>query len=380
MRTFSRAVAIAAAVTSFTVGLSAPAPAAVVGDYVVVLRDGVSPDAAADLAARLGASVHHVYRYALHGYSATFTDTALAAVRRDAGVRIVAPDAIASVDGTQPSPPWGLDRIDQRSRPQSGSYTWNATGAGVRAYVLDTGIRLTHQEFGGRAVYGADFSAVLGGGLDCHGHGTHVAGTIGGSTYGVAKGVTLVNVRVLDCAGQGSYQNIIAAVDWVTADRLAHPNQGAIANMSLSGPAFQPLDIAIQDSILAGRVAYAVAADNDATNACSYSPARTPEAMTIGASDSSDAQASFSNRGSCVDWYAPGVGVLSSYGSSNTATATMNGTSMATPHVAGVAALYLETNPLALATDVTAALSARLTQGVITGVATSNNDLLYTDF
>jgi subtilisin family serine protease len=356
-----------------------PATATTIGDYVVVLRDGVSPDAAAGVATKLGANVQFVYRHALQGYAATFTATALDAVRRDPRTTLVERAGTVRLAGTQPSPTWGIDRIDQHALPLSGSYTWNGNGSGVRAYVIDTGIRYTHSDFGGRAVYGADFSTVPNGGVDCHGHGTHVAGTIGGTTYGVAKGVTLVGVRVLDCAGSAPVQNVIEAIDWVTADRQTFPTSGAVANMSLGGSSFAALDLAVRGSVVAGRIAYAVAAGNEGQDACNDSPAAAPEAMTVGASDSSDRAAGFSNWGSCVDWYAPGVSITSDGIGSDTATATMSGTSMASPHVAGVAAQYLGLHPLATPADVTAALSALLTQNVVTGVSYANNDLLFTN-
>ena len=376
-RTAPTALALTAA---FLAAAPAAPASAKTGDYVVVLRDGASPDQAAALATRLGGNVTFVYRYALAGYAASLTDTALAAVRRDPATLLVERDRVVSANGTQPNPTWGLDRIDQRARPLSGGFTWTAGGAGVRAYVIDTGLRYTHTDFGGRAVYGADLTAQPNGGVDCHGHGTHVAGTIGGTTYGVAKNVTLVGVRVLDCAGNAPVARVIAAVDWVTADRLASGAlTPAVANMSLGGSAYEPLDLAVRGSILTGRVTYAVAAGNDSADACTASPARAPEAITVAASDSSDRQAGFSNYGTCVDWYAPGVSITSAGHGSDTATATMNGTSMAAPHVAGVAAQYLQTHPLALPSEVAAALGALTTQNVVTGVAGTNNDLLFTN-
>jgi subtilisin family serine protease len=282
---------------------------------------------------------------------------------------------------TQTGATWGLDRIDQRNRPLSGTFTYTNTGAGVKAYVIDTGIRFSHSQFGGRAVSGYD--AVDGGSADdCHGHGTHVSGTIGGSTYGVAKGVELVGVRVLNCSGSGSTSGVIAGVDWVTGNHAA--GQPAVANMSLGGSVSTALDSAVQRSINDG-VSYAIAAGNGnilgfAQNACNTSPARVGAAMTISATDSSDRKASWANYGSCVDWFAPGVSITSAWYTSDTATNTISGTSMASPHTAGVAALYLQSDPDASPATVRTALYNNTTKGIVTSSSTANNHLLFTSY
>jgi subtilisin family serine protease len=287
-------------------------------------------------------------------------------------------------DGTIVNPQsWGIDRIDQRNLPLSASYTWTATGSGVKAYIIDTGIRFTHTQFGGRAITGIDEVTIGGTAADCNGHGTHVAGTVGGSTIGVAHSVTLVAVRVLDCSGNGATSGVIAGVDWVTANHVA--GTPAVANMSLGGGAYTPLDTAVNNAINDG-ITFAVASGNGNAqgvrqNACNYSPARVAAAITTGATNSSDAAASFSNYGTCVDMLAPGVSILSSWYTSDTAGAYLDGTSMATPHVAGVAALYLQGNPGASAATVRNALVANATSGVITNVGTGTpNLLLYTNY
>jgi len=263
----------------------------------------------------------------------------------------------------------------------SGTFSYTRTGSGVTAYVIDTGIKLTHAEFGGRAVSGYD--SIDGGAADdCNGHGTHVAGTVGGSTYGVAKTVGLVAVRVLNCSGSGSTAGVIAGVDWVTGHHAA--GAPAVANMSLGGGASSALDSAVEGSINDG-VSYAVAAGNGnllgiEQNACNYSPARVGAAMTIGATDRTDKKASFSNYGSCVDWFAPRVRITSSWYTSNTATNTISGTSMATPHVAGVAAQYLQGSPAASPATVRSALFDLTTKGIVTSSRTTNNHLLFTNF
>jgi subtilisin family serine protease len=351
--------------------------------YIVVLKDsaGKVDAVVGEQSRKSGAKAEKVFRHALKGYVATLSESQLAAVQADARVAYVEPDAEVQAWTTQTGATWGIDRIDQRNLPLSGTFTYTSTGTGVKAYVIDTGIRFSHTQFGGRAVTGYD--AVDGGSADdCNGHGTHVAGTIGGSTYGVAKGVQLVGVRVLSCSGSGSTSGVIAGVDWVTGNHAA--GQPAVANMSLGGGASSALDSAVQRSINDG-VSYAIAAGNGnffgfAQNACNYSPARVGAAMTIGATDSTDRKASWSNFGSCVDWFAPGVSITSAWYNSTTATRTISGTSMATPHTAGVAALYLQSNPSASPATVQTALYNATTKSIVTSSNTANNHLLFTNW
>jgi aqualysin 1 len=308
--------------------------------YIVVFKPGTPAaqvNAAAENARGRGGQVDFVYEAALSGFAGSFPEQALNGLRNNPNIEYIEADQVVMLDATQSPATWGLDRIDQRNLPLSNSYTYNFTGAGVTAYIIDTGIRFSHNEFGGRAVSG--FDSVDGGSADdCNGHGTHVAGTVGGSVYGVAKSVTLVAVRVLNCSGSGTVSGVIAGVDWVTSH---HTTGKAVANMSLGGGTSTSLDNAVKNSIADG-VVYAVAAGNSNRDACRFSPARVPEAITVGATTSSDARASYSNYGSCLDLFAPGSSITSAWYTSNTATNTISGTSMATPHVAGVAALYLE--------------------------------------
>jgi subtilisin family serine protease len=268
---------------------------------------------------------------ALRGYAVRGGPNLILGLRSNPDVQYVEVVQEYTTQTDQANATWGIDRIDQRTGTD-GNYTYSSTGAGVTAYIIDTGILTTHNEFGSRASWGT--TTVGGQSTDCNGHGTHVAGTVGGTTYGVAKAVRLVAVKVLNCAGSGSTTSVVGGVDWVTAN---HPGN-SVANMSLGGGASQTIDNAVAASISSG-VAYAVAAGNSSANACNYSPARVPTAVTVGATGSNDARASYSNFGTCLDIFAPGSGITSAWKNSNTATKTISGTSMATPHVTGVLAL-----------------------------------------
>jgi subtilisin family serine protease len=349
----------------------------IAGHYVVVLDDNASEAglrSATATATAAGGTIGFTYHAALKGFSASLSSAALSAVRSAAGVKYVEADGRVHLTKKQTNPPsWGLDRVDQRSLPLDHKYKYpGSAGAGVTAYGIDTGMRFTHTDFGGRASSG--FDAVDGGSADdCNGHGTHTAGTMGGSTYGVAKKVTLVAVRVLDCGGSGTWAGVIAGIDWVT-DNHSGPS---VANMSLGGGHMQSVDDAVTASINSG-VVYAVSAGNNATDACSQSPASTPLAITVGATEINDARASYSNYGTCLDLFGPGSSITSDWNSSDTATNTISGTSMATPHVAGTAALYLSLHPSASPQQVRDAIVNNATDGKVTNPGTgSPNKLLY---
>ncbi len=354
---------------------------AVAGSYLVGLTAGAAtagPDpvgrAAGALAGRYGGVLRYTYRSTVRGFAARMSAAAARRLAADPSVAWVEQDSAVHLDTTQNGATWGLDRIDQRTQPLSGSYRYDTTAANVHAYIIDTGIRTTHADFGGRARVGTDTVGDWRNGQDCNGHGTHVAGTVGGATFGVAKGVSLVAVRVLDCAGSGTTAGVIAGVDWVTAHRISP----AVANVSIGGSASIALDQAVRSSIAAG-VTYAIAAGNSNADACNSSPSRTAEAITVGATDRTDSRASFSNFGSCLDLFAPGVSITSDWASGNTATNTISGTSMAAPHVAGAAALYLATHPGASPATVRNALvGAGTADRVLNRAAGSPNVLLCT--
>ncbi|MDG9678014.1 S8 family serine peptidase [Micromonospora sp. DH14] len=350
---------------------------AVPDSYIVVLKDSaVARDRVGDTAKRLsgrhGGTVARTYGAALRGFEVTVSASAAARIAADPAVAYVEQNHTVSISGTQANPPsWGLDRIDQRNLPLDSSYTYPNTASNVHAYIIDTGIRFSHNDFGGRATSGYD--AVDGGSADdCNGHGTHVAGTVGGSAYGVAKAVQLVGVRVLNCSGSGTNAGVIAGVDWVTANAI----KPAVANMSLGGGANSSLDNAVRNSIASG-VTYGLAAGNDSgANACNTSPARTTEAITVGSTTSSDARSSFSNIGTCLDIFAPGSSITSAWYTSNTATNTISGTSMATPHVVGAAALVASANPSWTPAQVRNQLVANATPNVVGNPGSGSPNLL----
>lgn len=349
------------------------------GRFIVTLRPGVS---AADVAARFGIQRTFTYTAALNGFAASLSDLAVSGLLADSRVAAIEPDQVMRASAvTQTGATWGIDRSDQRDLPLSTTFTYTNTGTGVNAYIIDTGIRFTHTEFGGRAVTGFDAVTAGGTALDCNGHGTHVAGTTGGASYGIAKGVKLFAVRVLACNGSGTTSGVIAGVDWVTNNHV----KPAVANMSLGGGASTALDNAVKASIAAG-VGYAIAAGNGnifglAENACNKSPARVPEAMTISATNNTDTKPGWANIGPCVDWFAPGVGITSAWFENDTQIKTISGTSMSTPHVAGVAAQYLQSNPAATPLNVADALRALTTPGKVKSPGTNSpNKLLFTNF
>lgn len=363
---------------------------AIKGQYIVVLKDdavaanmglfssNASEQAIAmvsdNLSRKYQAQVQRTFTKAVKGGVFNMSEKAAQKLSQDPNVLLVEEDQIVSINATQNNATWGLDRIDQRNLPLSGSYTYNTTASNVNAYIIDTGILGSHSEFSGRFMGGYDFVDNDSNPNDCNGHGTHVAGTVGGSTYGVAKGVKLYGLKVLGCNGSGTNSGVIAGIDWVANNHV----KPAVANMSLGGGASSATDNAVANLVASG-VTVAVAAGNDNSNACNYSPAREPSAITVGSTTSNDSRSSFSNYGSCLDIYAPGSSITSAW--SNGGTNTISGTSMASPHVAGVAALYLANNPNATPAQVEAAIENAATPGKVSDAKSgSPNLLLYSLF
>jgi len=376
------AVIVAAATITMAAGtaqaaegniLAAGSPQAIPGSYIVKLKD-FSAASVDSLASKFGTKIDRTYEGGFRGFATSASESQAKRLAADPSVEYVEQNQVFHVETTQANPPsWGLDRIDQANLPLNSSYSYTTTGAGVNAYVIDTGVRITHQTFGGRAVNGYDAVDNDNVAQDGNGHGTHVAGTIGGSQYGVAKGVKIVAVRVLDNSGSGTTAGVVAGINWVTNNHV----KPATANMSLGGGASTALDDAVRASIARG-VTYGVAAGNSNANASGYSPARVTQAITVGATERTDARASYSNYGAVLDVFAPGSGITSSWNTSDTATNTISGTSMATPHVVGMTARYLQSNPSATPAAVSSAITSTATLNKVTNPGSgSPNRLLF---
>jgi subtilisin family serine protease len=346
------------------------------GQLIVIFKEGTGNPGtlARQLAQASQGDVLFTYESVLQGFALKVPpqaqQTVLMNLSRNPNVFSVEVDQVVTLEASQTSATWGLDRVDQRLLPLNSTYNYDGSGAGVNAYILDTGINYSHVDFGGRAVFG--YSAFGDNGVDGNGHGTHVAGTVGGATWGVAKNVTLVSVKVLDASGSGSWSGVIAGIDWVAKNKGSQP---AVINMSLGGGAYTTLDNAIQNAISAG-VTVVVAAGNSNADACNYSPARAKDAITVGSTSSNDARSSFSNFGTCLDVFAPGSSITSAWYTSTSATATISGTSMASPHVAGVAALYLGANPSMNPAQVDYAIKLDATSNVVGSAGTGSPNLL----
>lgn len=349
---------------------------AVAGSFIVTLKADEAKAGSAKgraLAEKYGAEIERTYTKALNGYEVEASEAEAKRLAADPAVASVVQNRTFHITASQPSPPsWGLDRIDQRNLPLNNSYTYpDSAGQGVTAYVIDTGVRITHNDFGGRASYGYDAIDNDNTAQDGHGHGTHVAGTVAGGSYGVAKKAKVVGVRVLNNSGSGTTAQVVAGIDWVARNAV----KPAVANMSLGGGADSVLDTAVRNAVASG-VTFVVAAGNESTNASTKSPARVTEAITVGATTSSDARASYSNYGSVLDLFAPGSSITSAWNSGDTATNTISGTSMASPHVAGAAALHLAANPAATPAQVSSALTAAATTGVVGNPGSGSPNLL----
>ena len=375
-----RSVRIALAVIAGTIATWLPTQVSAANDearkdYIVVFSDRGNPAAERAAIVGLGGRIFFTYENVFNGVAVSLPEAAMNGLKNRPGIELIESDGEVTTQGTQSGATWGLDRVDQRSLPLSGTYTDNVSGSGVDAYIIDTGILSTHSDFGGRVTsFGYNAIKDRRGTQDCNGHGTHVAGTVGGAKYGVAKNVRLIPVRVLDCRGSGSWSGVVAGMDWVVAN---HGTAPAVANMSLGGGASSSVDLAVQRMIDDG-VVVVVAAGNSNVDACGSSPARAAGALTVGATTNTDARASYSNFGSCLDIFAPGSSITSAWHTSKTATNTISGTSMASPHVAGVAALILQETPTASVSTVISTVTSRATPDKVTLAGTNSpNRLLY---
>lgn len=369
----------AAPATTNSVLGSSEAKGIIKNQYIVILNKdvGSSNEFAQGIAKQHGGRVLQTYDAVLKGFAIYLPDVAgtafVEAMKKNPKVVSVENDTIMKIDATtQSNPDWGLDRIDQKNLPLDSAYSYSQTGSGTTAYIVDTGILSTHQQFSGRVLSGYTAISDGNGTSDCHGHGTHVAGTVGGSTYGVAKNVSLVPIRILGCDGSGASSNVIAGLDWI----LKNGKKPAVVNMSLGGEANASLDSAVENLFINGYV-MVVAAGNSNTDACSTSPARVSKAITVAATDSTDTRASYSNYGSCVDIFAPGSQINSSWIGSNTATKVLNGTSMATPHVVGVVAEMLQSTPTTTPQTISTNLLNQASSNVVKNPSGSPNRLLY---
>lgn len=358
---------------------SSQAKGIIKNQYIVILNKDAGPsiDFAQNIAKQHGAKVLQSYDTVLKGFAIYLPDTAatafVEAMKKNPKVLSIENDTVMKIDATtQSNPDWGLDRIDQKALPLNSAYSYLQTGSGTTAYIVDTGILSSHQQFSGRVLSGYTAISDGNGTTDCNGHGTHVAGTVGGSTYGVAKNVNLVPIRILGCDGSGASSNVIAGLDWI----LKNGKKPAVVNMSLGGDASTSLDSAVENLFDNGYV-MVVAAGNSNTDACSASPARVSKALTVAATDNTDTRASYSNYGSCVDIFAPGSQINSSWIGSNTATKVLNGTSMATPHVAGVVAEMLQSIPTATPQTISTNLLNQASTNVVKNPSGSPNRLLY---
>lgn len=358
---------------------SSQAKGIIKNQYIVILNKDAGPsiDFAQNIAKQHGGKILQSYDTVLQGFAIYLPETAatafVEAMKKNPQVLSIENDTVMKIDATtQSNPDWGLDRIDQKALPLNSAYSYLQTGSGTTAYIVDTGILSSHQQFSGRVLSGYTAISDGNGTTDCNGHGTHVAGTVAGSTYGVAKNVNLVPIRILGCDGSGASSNVIAGLDWI----LKNGKKPAVVNMSLGGDASTSLDSAVENLFDNGYV-MVVAAGNSNTDACSASPARVSKALTVAATDSTDTRASYSNYGSCVDIFAPGSQINSSWIGSNTATKVLNGTSMATPHVAGVVAEMLQSTPTATPQTISTNLLNQASSNVVKNPSGSPNRLLY---